>query len=122
MVKKVVVFITIVALILILSGCGSSQISGRISGRFISVDNSLEYLVFEGNRVALYEDGIQIWSSTFIESTRTSDDVYFIIIEAGGALLTSLRFWTDVNKETIFSNIRDGNLNFVGDIAFVKEN
>jgi hypothetical protein len=109
--------LALAALMFVLSGCSGS----KLSGTFVNPDDSLLYLVFNGNTVALYEGGVQTRNGTFTESAKTASG-YLLRITYDGASVDE-RYWLDEKKETIFESITgEGNTAAVGEVAFIKEN
>jgi len=118
------IFITIYALMMLvfmLSGCGSN-----VSGTFINPNDNSETIVFDGDTIALYENGNIIRSGTFTESAKTASNQYLLRITYEGAS-TDERYWLNEDKTTIsyYADVvdEDGEIvNTAGEIAFVKEN
>ena len=110
--RTLLIIFTVVALttlLLALSGCSGSD--PELSGRYVCVENSSRYLVFAGNTVTLYEDGIQVRSGTYR-------------FDSQGALILNFEGFTErytlsENNETLYH----GNfaLDNAGETAFIKE-
>jgi uncharacterized lipoprotein YehR (DUF1307 family) len=118
--KKRILSLILMMLIFALSGCGES----KLSGTYVSADDSSVSLVFAGNTVTMYEDGVQIRIGTFTESAKTASGHLLRIIYEG---LPEERYWLDESKNTISHNVEIANeqgqtINSVGDVAFIKEN
>ena len=107
-----------VTLIAALSGCGA-----KLGEKYVSVDDSSVYLIFDGNTVALHENGNPVRNGTFTESAKTSSGRYLLRIwyEIDGTS-TEERYWLDEKKETIYAAVFEEGVETVGEAAFIKQN
>ena len=76
----ITVCVMLMAIMLTLSGCGGS----KLSGTYTNPDDSTNYLIFDGKAVTLYEGGNQVRSGTFRESAKTSR-AFLLLMKMGFA-------------------------------------
>jgi len=106
--------LTALALVILLSGCSGS----KLSGTYVNPDDSSNYVVFEGKTVTLYEDGNKTISGTFTESAKSASGYLLIITYEGSS---PEHYWLDENKNTISFGVDSAEGIKVGEVAFVKE-
>jgi hypothetical protein len=117
----ITVCVMLMAIMLTLSGCGGS----KLSGTYLSPDDNSNYVVFDGSTATFYEDGSQTRSGSFRESAKTSSGQYMLTVtfESNGAT-SDERFWLDEKKEIVYEAIfgdAAGTAGTVGEVAFIKK-
>ena len=112
----VLALLILTASMFMLSGCSGD----KLSGKYLSVNDSSDYLIFDGNTVTLYENGIQTRSGKFRESAKASTGQYLLTITYEDSL-SDERYWLDEKKEVIYDAIEEENIVSVGEIAFTNE-
>jgi hypothetical protein len=113
--------LTLMTFMFVLSACGAS----KLSGTYTSADGGSTSLVFDGSKVTLYEDGVQLRNGTFTESAKTASGYLLRITYEGTS--AEERYWLNESRDTISYNVEGKNeqgqtVNDVGDAAFKKEN
>jgi len=110
--------IILMSIIIIVSGC-----STRPSGTFVSTEDSAITLVFNGNNVTLFENGVEQQKGTFTTSAKTSRGVYLLRITLEGSPETM--YWLDETRSNIIATESvegDGVTHLLeAGVAFVKE-
>ena len=116
----ITVCVTLIALVFMLSGCGST----KPSGKYIDPNDSAVYLTFDGDKVTLHESSNQTRNGTFTVSGKSANGYLLRITYEG--VSSEVWYWLNENKSEMRENVEGKNeqgqtVNNTGDVAFVKE-